>query len=78
MRLGTMMREIMVNSHAIQKVAYDFTNWKLKIIWQNGSIGYYLGVPKRSFYALCMAESKGQYINREIKPIFPYEREGKV
>ena len=46
----------------------------LEVEFHHGAVYQYLGVPPNVHEALMRAESKGTFLNREVRDIYPYER----
>lgn len=66
------MEEITVESSNVSTIAYDAGN--LLVRFKSGIQYKYLNVPPEKFEALKAAESKGKFLNAEIKPAFDFER----
>jgi len=62
-----------VQSSTITSVGYDEEQQVLEIVFHGGRVYHYLEVPPERVLSLLRAESKGRYLNREIKPHFRYE-----
>ena len=62
-----------VKSTAVRTMGYDEEEWVLQVEFSNGKLYNYFRVPSKEFRALQDAPSKGEYINREIKPYYEYE-----
>lgn len=60
-----------VESTAIEMVGYDPIDSVLAVMFKGGATYLYSGVPQHLYDQLMVAESKGQFINRYIKPNFP-------
>lgn len=61
-----------VESDAIHAIGYDDEVRVLEIIFNNGSIYQYRGVPREVFEQLMRAESKGSYFQDNIRDEFEY------
>ena len=48
---------------------------RLEVEWNNGSKGAYLNVNRRTYDDLVSAESRGKFLNSQIKPNFAYKRQ---
>lgn len=46
----------------------------LEVEFHHGAVYRYLGVPPTVHDALMKAESKGAFLNREVRDAYPYER----
>jgi len=66
---GDLMKVVEVDdSSVILKVGYDGENLFVQFV--DGHWYKYSRVPETVFERLCAADSKGQFINKEIKPIY--------
>jgi len=63
-----------IRSSAIRSVGYDERLHLLEIEYVSGDVYRYYYVPKSEYDRLGLAESKGTYVNRRIKPRYPYEK----
>ena len=63
-----------VSSSNLEAVGYDADNLEVYVLFRNGSIYIYKGVPEHEFENLKTAPSVGSYLNRNYKNIYPYER----
>lgn len=63
---------VTVESSNIDSVAH--ADGTLFVKFKNGSEYKYTGVPVARYEALLAAESKGKYLNSEVKPNYPFER----
>jgi hypothetical protein len=57
-----------VDSSNIGRIGYDETSQELYVEWTDGRTYVYSAVPDTTHQELMTADSKGGYINREIKP----------
>jgi hypothetical protein len=64
-----------VSSSAIDRVAYDEGTRTLDLWYKGGDRYSYFEVPRVIYEALMAADSKGGFVNCEIKPHFRYEIE---
>ena len=60
-----------VESTAIEMVGYDPIDMALAVMFKGGATYLYPGVPQHLYDQLTVAESKGSFINKYIKPNFP-------
>jgi len=66
-------RWIHVRSSAVRSVRYRDRQRKLDVRFTHSPRCYeYDGVPRSKFRRLMTAESKGEFVNKEIKPNHPY------
>ncbi len=61
-----------VESDVIHAIGYDPQIQMLEIIFNNGTIYQYRGVPPEVFAGLKNSESKGRYFNENIRDEFQY------
>ena len=66
------MRLDTVESDAIHAIGYDNDVQVLEIIFNNGSIYQYRGVPRDVYDEMLRAESKGRYFQDNIREEFDY------
>ena len=65
---------ISVSSSNIESVGYEEETQEVYVKFLNGSTYKYLGVPINVYNALLTAPSVGQYLNKNIKPLYNFER----
>ncbi len=65
------------SSSAIARALYDEDESLLDIWYKGGDRYRYFDVPFSVYQALISAASAGEYVNREIKPHYHYEVEGR-
>jgi lysyl-tRNA synthetase class 2 len=65
-----LQHRIPVDSAVIAAVSYT-THAVLDIEFTSGATYRYFAVPERVFHEFLVAESKGAFFNRRIKPCFP-------
>ena len=68
------MRREAVESSSLKSVGYAPESETLEVEFHHGAVYRYLGVPPTVHEALLKAESKGAFLNREVRDIYPYER----
>ena len=61
-------------SSVVAAVRYDEKTSKLRIIFQSGSIYDYLKVPTNVYNEMKTASSKGEFLNKHIKPVYEFEK----
>jgi hypothetical protein len=71
-----MLRSSVQSSH-IATVGYDEEQQILEIVFTDGRVYHYLEVPPERALSLLRAESKGRFLNSEIKPNFGYRAVGR-
>ena len=62
-----------VNSTAVRSAGYDEAEWVLQVKYVNGKVYNYFRVPPNEYENLKKAASKGEYVNRQIKPYYEFE-----
>ena len=67
-----MVEMVPVDSDAIEKVG--FGDGELYIEFPDGDTYVYSVVPESVFDALLVADSKGAFLNREIRPFYDYRK----
>jgi KTSC domain-containing protein len=68
------MKRIGVESSSIAGAGYDAGEQILEIEFRNGLVYRYFGVAPAVYEGLMAAESKGRYMNAEIRSVYPYEQ----
>lgn len=63
----------MVDSSAMEAVGYDRAAGELLVQFVGGELYAYLDVDEYVFQELLLADSKGSYFNREIKPWYQFD-----
>ena len=66
-----------VESSNIAMVGYDEEQKILEITFRDGRVYHYLEVPPERALSLLRAESKGRFLNSDIKPAFGYRAVGR-
>jgi hypothetical protein len=66
-----------VESSNIAMVGYDEDQQILEITFRDGRVYHYLEVPPERALSLLRAESKGRFLNSDIKPHFGYRAVGR-
>ena len=61
-------------SSVVAAIRYDDKTAKLRVIFQSGSIYDYLKVPEQVYNDMKKATSKGEILNKEIKPKYEFEK----
>lgn len=62
-----------VASSTLATIAYDASRQLLHLQFRDRTVYQYFGVPAEVYQALLRSPSKGQFFNRAIRGIFPYE-----
>ena len=63
-----------VQSTAVEAVDYEAQSRRLTVTYVGGATYAYAGVPAEVWAALLDAESKGRFVNREVKPRYEATR----
>lgn len=65
---------IFVDSSNIEAIGYDENTRELWIRFLEGGTYLYSNVPLATYEDIMRADSKGSYLNREVKPNYQYRR----
>ncbi|TXF98942.1 KTSC domain-containing protein [Massilia arenae] len=68
------MERIMVTSSNIHSVGYDGENQILEVEFKNGGVYQYFGVQSSEYDEMLSAESKGKYLNANVKNRYPFSK----
>lgn len=63
-----------VDSSNLDQIGYDGDSMELHIVFKSGAHYIYRDVPETVYEGLVGAASKGSYLNREVKNVYPYEQ----
>jgi hypothetical protein len=66
------MERTPVTSRDIRSIGYDPETQTLEIEFNKGGVYQYAGVPEGEYEAMKNADSKGKYLNANIKGRYPY------
>ena len=61
-------------SSVVAAIRYDEKTSKLRVIFQSGNIYDYIKVPEEVYNNMKRASSKGEFLNKEIKPNYEFEK----
>lgn len=61
-------------SSQIDSFAYDESSEVLQVIFTSGGCYHYFGVEKDKSLEMLEADSKGRFLNKAIKPYYPYAK----
>ena len=69
----------MINSYAmpssvVAAIRYDTTTSTLRVIYVSGSVYDYKQVPEKVYKEMRTASSKGEFLNKRIKPNYEFEK----
>ncbi len=68
------MKIIPVASTNIEAIGYDEATLILRVVFRNGSVYEYLGVPLKVFGEFKAAPSKGRFVNSALRRRYRYRR----
>lgn len=68
------MKRIPVTSDSIAAIGYETKTQTLEVEFVSGSLYQYFDVPQRVHEALMQADSKGSFLNGNIKGVYRYAR----
>ena len=68
------MNRIPVDSSNIAEVGYEDTTMVLEILFHNGNIYQYFDVPQSVYEEFMSADSKGKFLNANIKNNYRYTK----
>lgn len=68
------MKRTRLQSSSVASAGYDAAARMLEVEFRNGGVYQYLGVPSDEYDEFMEAESKGRFLNTEIKPNHRYRR----
>lgn len=61
-------------SSVVAAIRYDINTSTLRIIYVSGSVYDYKDVPEKVYNEMKKAFSKGEFLNKEIKPNYEFEK----
>ncbi|HEX6171497.1 MAG TPA: KTSC domain-containing protein [Chitinophagaceae bacterium] len=61
-------------SSVVAAIRYDEKTSRLRVIFQSGSIYDYLNIPEKIYDEMKKASSKGEFLNKKIKPNYKFEK----
>ena len=61
-------------SSVVAAMKYDVPSSTLRVIYVSGSVYDYKKVPEKVYNEMKKASSKGEFLNKEIKPNYEYEK----
>jgi len=69
------MKEVIEkDSSVVMTFNYDQEEETLTIRFKSGAVYEYYDVPEGTYYAFVQADSLGEFLNSEIKGVYPYCR----
>ena len=61
-------------SSVVAAIRYDATTSTLRVIYVSGSVYDYKNVPEKVYKEMKEAFSKGDFLNKQIKPKYEFEK----
>jgi len=61
-------------SSVVAAIKYDASSSTLRVIYVSGSVYDYKKVPEEIYKKMRSASSKGEFLNKEIKPNYEFEK----
>jgi len=61
-------------SSVVAAIKYDAHSSTLRVIYVSGNVYDYKNVPEEVYNAMKTASSKGEFLNKEIKPKYEFEK----
>ncbi len=61
-------------SSVVAAIRYDASLSKLRVVYVSGSIYDYKEVPEKVYNQMKKASSKGEFLNKEVKPNYEFEK----
>ena len=61
-------------SSVVAAIRYDITTSTLRIVYVSGSVYDYKDVPEKVYNEMKKSSSKGEFLNKEIKPNYEVEK----
>jgi hypothetical protein len=68
------MERTPVSSSNIQAIGYNADSQTLELEFKNGQTYQYTGVPQAEYDAMMAADSKGTFLNTNIKGRYPFTK----
>ena len=68
------MNRIPVASSNVASIGYDPTTQTLEVEFNNGTIYQYFDIPQSAYEAFMNSDSKGRFLNLNIKGVYRYAR----
>jgi len=69
------MERIAVKSSNIKEIGYETVTKTMEVVFSNGTVYRYGGVPKKSYEEMVASESVGKYFHAKIKPFYKHTRQ---
>ena len=61
-------------SSVVAEIRYDASSSTLRVVYVSGAVYDYKKVPEKIYNEMKTASSKGEYLNKQIKPNYKFEK----
>ncbi len=61
-------------SSVVAAIRYDASSSTLRVVYVSGAVYDYKNVPEKVYNEMKKASSKGEFLNKEIKPNYEFEK----
>jgi len=61
-------------SSVVAAIKYDVSSSTLRVVYVSGAVYDYKEVPENIYNEMKTASSKGEYLNKQIKPNYKFEK----
>ena len=61
-------------SSVVAAIRYDASSSTLRVVYVSGTVYDYKNVPEKVYNEMKKASSKGEFLNKEIKPNYEFEK----
>jgi hypothetical protein len=61
-------------SSVVAAIRYDASSSTLRVVYVSGAVYDYKKVPEKIYNKMKTASSKGEYLNKQIKPNYKFEK----
>ena len=61
-------------SSVVAAIRYDASSSTLRVVYVSGSVYDYKKVPEKVYIEMKAASSKGEFLNKQIKPNYEFEK----
>ena len=61
-------------SSVVAAIRYDVSKSTLRVVYVSGAVYDYKKVPEKVYNEMKTASSKGEYLNKQIKPNYKFEK----
>ncbi len=63
-----------MTSSVVAAIRYDINNSTLRVVYVSGAVYDYKKVPEEVYSKMKKASSKGEFLNKQIKPNYGFEK----